>query len=90
MLEVYVHVGDVCVHVVLSGDLANVSGQALELGGPVTRGGHLEGPLAGAVCWVCVELLWGPGSEPACRPLDCAESPLLPDASLLQGTTIQQ
>ena len=64
MLGVYVHVGDVCVHVVLS-DLAAVSGQALELGGPVTRGRRLEGPLAGAACWACVELQGGPGPEPA-------------------------
>ena len=64
MLGVYVHVGDVCVHVVLS-DLADVLGQALELGGPVTRGRRLEGPLAGAACWACVELQGGPGPEPA-------------------------
>ena len=62
------YMSGMCVPVVLSGDLAGVPDQALEHGGPVTRAGHLEGLLAGVVRWACVELLGGPGQEPACSP----------------------
>ena len=62
------YISGMCVPVVLSGDLGGVPDQALECGGPVTRGGCLEGLLAGAVCWACVELFGGHGPEPACSP----------------------
>ena len=77
MLAVYVcvcacwgcmYMSGMCVPVVLSGDLAGVPDQALEHGGPVTRAGHLEGLLARVVRWAWVELLGGPGQEPACSP----------------------